>query len=72
MHEDFPRLPEIRRHWFLSNFRWYRRWKGGHWEQWIFDCGGFHNVWICLYACTRGTYYRPSGPARGTPTCEDH
>jgi hypothetical protein len=56
----------------LGNFcnqRWYRRWQGGHWEQWIIDAPVADTLWLDYLACTRDTGGRPPG-GRGTPTCE--
>lgn len=51
---------------FLSGFRWFRRWCGGHWERWYLD--NFHaDVWF-RKPCGGE---RPHPLARGTPTCED-
>lgn len=52
----------------LTRFRWYRRWKGGRWEQWYVDfpvCGvaRFHNP-------PQGR--RPMSLCRGTPDVEDY
>lgn len=30
-----------------SHWRWYRRWRGGHWERcWVDPCGGY--MWMQL------------------------
>lgn len=50
----------------MSDFRWYRRLIGGHWERWWMDV--IHaDVWY--HRPHDGT--RPHVLARGTPTCED-
>jgi hypothetical protein len=59
---------------FLSGFRGYRRWRGGHWERWWVDCCQ-SEVWIRLRPselpchASRGT--RP-GCCFGSPVCEDY
>ena len=69
---DVPKLPELPAHWWLRQYQWYRRLRPGHWECWWFSFdGGGLALWVRLLACTRGTLYRPSGPSRGTPVCED-
>jgi len=50
--------------WLLSNFRWYRRLCGGHWEQWWIDVPFTSDIWM---RNEHGT--RPPG-GRGTPRCE--
>ena len=52
-----------------ANWRWYRRWQGGHWEEWIIDVPVASVLWLDFLACTRDTGGRPP-LGRGTPTCE--
>lgn len=35
--------------WGLSNYKFVRRWLGGHWERWLIDGGYFADVWIHGY-----------------------
>lgn len=59
----------------FSNFHFFRRLVGGHWEKWFVE-GVSGPVWHPLYRCTRtlpDTWEnRPTVLCRGTPTCEDH
>lgn len=63
------------RGWFLdalfSNYRWYRRWCGGHWECWYIDvCRAC--IWMQMTACTvRNNLERPPC-AFGSPICEEN
>ena len=52
----------------VSNWRWYRKWQGGHWERWYIEAC-WSDLWLDYLACTRDTGDRP-GTGRGTPTCE--
>lgn len=54
---------------FLSGFRWYRRWRGGHFEcWWVEPCHGF--VWLREPRCNEAAGTRPPA-CFGTPTCEE-
>lgn len=54
---------------FLSEYRWYRRSHGGHWEQWYVEpCSDF--LWLSVDECVRTGVQRPGG-CRGIPECED-
>ena len=55
----------------LSNFLWWRKLRGGHWEHWLLDIGGSGEAWIRLKKCSIGSS-RPWLACRGTPTCETH
>jgi hypothetical protein len=55
---------------FFANRRWYRRWQGGHWEQWYIEVC-WSDLWLDFQECTRVTGERP-GTGRGTPICEHH
>jgi hypothetical protein len=51
---------------WLCGFVRYRRWRGGHWENWmIAECG---NLWFRLPECSKGRE-RPLPICRGQPTC---
>lgn len=50
----------------FHQWRWYRRWRGGHWENWITDMGG----WMQHDQCAM-----PLLPYMRQPTlirCEDY
>jgi len=47
----------------MSGLRWYRRWRGGHWERWYVEMVGL--IWL-----RRDHGTRPPG-GHGTPECED-
>lgn len=49
----------------LSDYRWFRRWVGGHWERWWIDYV-HSDIWH-----HRPHGGRPCSIARGTPTCEE-
>jgi len=54
----------------LGGWAWYRRWRGGHWEAWLYEQGG-GPFWYRLARCSQlpgGS--RPDGWCRGTPRCE--
>lgn len=59
---------------FLAEYKWFRRWHGGHWEQWYEDVPITDTAWFHVRKCSIGTVLltRPSTLCRGTPTCEDH
>jgi len=50
---------------FFSNFRWYRRLRGGHWEKWYIDYPICSTIWFYQKHGER------PGLGRGTPICED-
>ncbi len=56
----------------FSRFRWYRKWCGGHWEQWyvaVVDC----TVWFQVDRCFNDGAVRPAPLCCGSPLeCEDH
>lgn len=55
-----------------TEWRWYRRALGGHWERWYVDSPVNSEVWHrCPLGCTKHTLRRPSMLCRGIPTCED-
>lgn len=60
--------------WFLddllSRYRWYRRWRGGHWECWYIDHPVCASVWFHNWEGF-GNDGRPLG-GRGTPLIEDY
>jgi hypothetical protein len=59
----------------LEHCRWYRRWRGGHWELWWVDDPIGAQVWHHLPCCHKeATTFsgRPSTLCRGTPLCEDY
>lgn len=60
-------LPEL----FFSGCRWYRRLRGGHWEQWYVDVV-HSDVWHHVPRCSHETGDRPTSICRGTPICEEH
>ena len=53
------------------NFKWYRKWCGGHWERWTTpDCG---HIWCQVDYCYKDLDgRRPAFWCRGTPTCEHY
>lgn len=53
----------------LGEYRWFRRWVGGHWERWWVDyvCA---DLWHSVERCERETGIRPTSVCRGAPTCE--
>lgn len=55
----------------VCDWRWYRRWQGGHWERWLIDVPVASDLWLDFLACTRETGGRPP-LGRGTPTCEEY
>ena len=54
--------------WTREDRRWYRRWKGGHWEEWWLDSPEHQFRWFQHRYCE--TDDRPE-LGRGTPTCEE-
>lgn len=54
----------------LGEYRWFRRWVGGHWERWYTDVvhGDF---WYRVDGCRAHRADRPTPICRGTPTCEE-
>lgn len=53
--------------------RAWRRFRGGHWEQWYIDVPVAAPVWVASDECHKGiemAMLRPLG-AFGTPVCED-
>lgn len=51
--------------WLFSNWQWWRRRRGGHWERWIIDSPFNADIWMQNEHGTRP----PLG--RGTPICEE-
>jgi hypothetical protein len=51
----------------FSRWRWWRRWRGGHWERWYIDTP----VGSCLWFRERLWPDRP-GLGRGQPEVEDY
>lgn len=53
-------------------FRWYRKWKGGHWEKWFTPDTG--QIWCHVERCYKDYKgcRRPAHWCRGTPICEDY
>lgn len=51
----------------LSNYRWYRRLRGGKWERWYIDAPVHSDMWFRV----EDFGHRP-GLARGTPEQEDY
>ncbi len=52
----------------LCGFQWYRKLKGGRWEMWIMDRGGYIGCqWFQWDSDRMG---RPHQTCRGTPTIE--
>ncbi len=49
---------------WLTQYRWYRQWCGGHWERWWID-----GVFACLWL--RVEHGDRPGLGFGSPTCED-
>jgi hypothetical protein len=61
-----------RRSWagrMLGEYRWFRRWSGGHWERWWVDYV-HSDLWHSVEHCARVTGLPPTSVCRGTPTCE--
>lgn len=52
-----------------SNWQWYRRLRGGHWERWYVNLPVGTTVWIRRDRCYRKTGTRP-GLCEGIPRCE--
>ena len=61
--------------WQMSRdqFRFYRRWCGGHWERWYLDIPVGGHYWFREAYCGRmqGSPSSRPGLGRGTPRCED-
>lgn len=55
---------------FLSDYQWYRRAYGGHWELWYIDHPICSSMWLDVKQCSVGTSYREPG-WRGSPRCEN-
>lgn len=55
---------------FLSNYRWFRKLRGGHWEKWWIDMPVFSDTWLHTPYCFADTDKRPDFLCRGRPTCE--
>lgn len=36
----------------LTNYRWYRRWRGGHWERWYVDHPICSDIWHDVERCS--------------------
>ena len=51
----------------LCSFKWYRKWYGGRWEEWIVD-DYFQTLW---FPTADGNTERPPG-AHGTPNVENY
>jgi hypothetical protein len=64
----------IRWIWFkilFSNYSWYRKLYGGHWELWHIDYPVCSIIWCDVKECSKSTGYRE--PLwRGTPICEHY
>ena len=56
----------------LAKLRCYRRWWGGHWEQWWIDVPVCGEIWHDVKECSFIARERPTGLCRGTPTCESY
>lgn len=61
---------------FFCNRQYWRRLRGGHWEQWHVDRFGVYQVWFPLPYCSRSPYdgserFRPDHSCRGRPVCEE-
>ncbi len=49
---------------WLRNFRWFRRWHGGHWEQWWVET--LHSeYWHLVDECSLTRTVYPFNPQRG-------
>lgn len=57
---------------WLCNFRWFRKWIGGHWEQWWLDVPFTESVWFLTNHTSPTSHIRPHPLCRGTPRCEDY
>lgn len=56
--------------WLFSGYQWYRRWCGGHWEQWWNDCT--HSLmWFQVSRCYMDCISRPPC-CFGKPICENY
>lgn len=54
----------------FSEYHWYRRLRGGHWERWYFRAPINAFVWVPVVGgCWRDTGKRPAN-ASGFPVCE--
>lgn len=54
----------------FDRFAWWRRLRGGHWEQWWIDVPVASDVWMRVDGCSLENGYRPEG-GYGRPRCED-
>lgn len=55
--------------WWLSDYRWFRKWQGGHWERWFVDCV-YASVWFRMEHCSKP--FAPHSLCRwATCPCED-
>lgn len=57
--------------WLFSRFRWYRRWCGGHWEQWFNEVTRSY-MWDQFDRCSRPDDYRPPCCMGSPVACEQH
>lgn len=57
-------------HWWLIEYKWYRKWIGGHWELWYCDVTGTI-IWLQMNECSKITKTRP-GACFGRPCCEEY
>ena len=51
---------EIRHSGILAKYKWYRKYKKGHWEEWWFRDPAFCFYWIKVDKCSKETHYKPS------------
>lgn len=56
----------------FARFEWFRRWWGGHWEQWFVDSPVIGILWLDFVGCTRDNPALREPLLRGTAVCEDH
>jgi len=51
--------------WLLSRYRAYRRWYGGHWEQWYTEIPVGSLIWYDMDRCSRLPPLHVFDPRRG-------
>lgn len=55
----------------LADFKWYRKWRKGHWELW-YDHYKDLNFWIRLDRCSGEHGFTNIPNTLGKPFCEDY
>ena len=52
----------------FSNYKWYRKYRGGHWEQWWSNITNSF-IWIRVDKCSQGYYYEYNKEVTWQPHC---